>query len=69
MCVKQSMRQTTKRTTVFENDTTKVIVEVQQEIPTPILDELYRHWWKENCEADWDERELTNILGPNWRKG
>lgn len=61
------MRQTTERTTVYRDDITEVIVEVRQEFETPILDALYKDWWEKNCEADFTDRELTNILGPNWK--
>ena len=61
------MRQTTERTTVFKDDTTEVIVEVRQELPTPILDEFYHQWWVKNCEEDQMDRELEFILGPNWK--
>ena len=62
-----SMRQTTKRSTVFKDDTTEVIVEVRQEHETPMLDELYRQWWVKNYEEDCDNRTLEFILGSNWK--
>jgi hypothetical protein len=61
------MRQTCKRTTVYKDETTKVVVEVRREIPTPLLDELHHYWWVKNCEEDQTNRELDFILGPNWR--
>ena len=61
------MRQTTERTTVFENDTTRVIVEVRQKVPTPLLDAFHKHWWEKNCEEEQTDRELDFILGPNWK--
>ena len=61
------MRQTIERTTVFKEGALEVIVEVRQEHETPILDELYHHWWIKNCEADQTDRELDFILGPNWK--
>ena len=61
------MRQTIERTTVFKNDTTEVIVEVRQELPTPILDKIYHQWWVKNCEEDQMDRELNFILGSNWK--
>ncbi len=61
------MRQTTKRSTVFKDDTTEVIVEVRQEHETPILDELYHQWWVKNCETEQDEWKLEYVLGPNWK--
>ena len=61
------MRQTIKRTTVYKDKSTKVIVEVRKDIPTPLLDELYHHWWKKNCEEDQINWELDYILGPGWR--
>ena len=57
------MRQTKDRITVFENDTTKVVVEVRQEIETPILDALHRDWWEKNCREDQEEREMYFIFG------
>jgi hypothetical protein len=61
------MRQTKKRTTVFKDDITEVIVEVNHEVSTPILDELYHQWWVKNCEEDQIDRELEFVLGPNWK--
>ena len=56
------MRQTTERTTVYKDETTEVVVEVNREVPTPILDALYADWWEKNCREDQEDRELDYIL-------